>query len=71
MKQLATITGLLLALAALSGCEADRISEKDFSLPEGNAMDGQEAFLYLHCYERHTIDGVELPPVLSDEPPCV
>ena len=71
MKRIVTITGILLALAALSGCGADRMSEKGFSLPEGNAMDGQEAFVYLHCYECHTIDGVELPPVLSDEPPYV
>ena len=66
-----TISGILLALAALGGCEADRMSEKSFILPEGNALDAQTAFIFLHCYERHTIDGVELPPLISDEQPYV
>jgi sulfur-oxidizing protein SoxX len=65
------IAGLFLALTALGGCDADRMSEKGFSLPEGNAMDGQKAFEYLHCYECHTIDGVELPSVVSGEQPYV
>ena len=51
MKRLLTLTGIMLGLAALAGCEADRMSEKGFSLPEGNALDGQKAFVYLHCYE--------------------
>ena len=33
MNRIITIAGILLALAALSGCDADRMSEKDFSLP--------------------------------------
>lgn len=66
-----TICGAMIALAALAGCEADRMSEKGFSLPEGNTLDGQKAFVYLHCYECHTIDGVQLPPVPSDEQPYV
>jgi hypothetical protein len=70
MRQLLPITGILLALA-LSGCEADRMSEKGFSLPEGNAIDGQKAFVYLHCYECHMIDSVDFPPVLSDTQPYV
>ncbi len=51
MKCNVTISGILLALVALGGCEADRMSEKGFSLPEGNALDAQTAFIYLHCYE--------------------
>ena len=47
------------------------MSEKGFSLPEGNAIDGQQAFVYMHCYECHTIDGVDLPPVMSDKPPYI
>ncbi len=71
MIRIVTASGILIALAALAGCEADRMSEKGFSLPEGNAMDGQMAFVYLHCYECHTIEGIELPPVPSDEQPYV
>jgi mono/diheme cytochrome c family protein len=71
MYRIVTIGGIMIALATLAGCEADRMSEKGFSLPEGNALDGQKAFVYLHCYECHTIEGVDLPPVTSDEQPYV
>lgn len=71
MNRLITISTILLAMGALAGCEADRMSEKGFSLPEGNALDGQQAFVYLHCYECHFIEGLEMPPVASDEPPFV
>lgn len=71
MHRLKTMTTILLGLAALGGCEADRMSEKGFSLPEGNALDGQKAFVYLHCYECHTIEGVDLPPVPADQEPFV
>lgn len=71
MKRVFTVGTILLAMAALAACEADRMSEKGFSLPGGNALDGQQAFVYLHCYECHFIEGVKLPPVPSDEPPFV
>ena len=58
MIRIVTVTGVLIAMAALAGCEADRMSEKGFSLPDGNALDGQKAFVYLHCYECHTIEGI-------------
>ena len=71
MKRLLILVAVFFALVGIGACEADRMSEKGFSLPEGNAIDGQTAFVYLHCYECHTIDGVELPPVVSDEQPYV
>jgi len=71
MRLFVTANAILFALAGLGGCEADRMSEKGFSLPAGNAMDGQQVFVYLHCYECHTIDGVDFPPVASDESPYV
>ena len=71
MNRLIAISTILLVLAAFAGCEADRMSEKGFSLPEGNVLDGQQAFIYLHCYECHIIEGIELPSVPSDEPPFV
>ena len=67
-------TGLfvvLAALASLSGCEADRMSERGFSLPEGNAMAGREAFVYMHCHECHTLVGEEFPAVAMADPPFV
>ena len=71
MKYILTMIGILIALAGMAGCEADRMSEKGFSLPEGNALDGQKAFVYLHCYECHFIEGIELPPVETDDNPYV
>jgi mono/diheme cytochrome c family protein len=62
---------VLAALAALSGCEADRMSEKGFSLPEGNALAGKEAFVYMHCHECHSIAGEDLPAIAGAEPPFV
>lgn len=71
MKHTVHIVAIALTLAALAGCGADRMSEKGFSLPAGNAQDGQEAFVYLHCFECHFIEGLELPPVESDDNPYV
>ena len=71
MKRTSLIIGCIALLVALTGCDADRMSEKGFSLPEGNALDGQQAFVYLHCYECHTIDNVELPPVIAEGQPRV
>lgn len=63
---------LLLASAAVFvGCESDRMSEQGFSLPEGDAARGREAFLYMHCYECHTVEGESFPMVPGAEPPFV
>jgi mono/diheme cytochrome c family protein len=62
---------VLAALAGLSACEADRMSEKGFSLPEGNALNGKEAFVYMHCHECHSIAGEELPTLAMADPPYV
>ncbi len=67
-------TGLILILTAIAGltaCEADRMSEKGFSLPEGNALNGKEAFVYMHCHECHTIADEELPVLAMADPPYV
>jgi mono/diheme cytochrome c family protein len=55
----------------VSACEADRMSEKGFSLPAGNAINGKEAFIYLHCHECHSVAGEELPALALAEPPFV
>ena len=58
-------------LAVVSGWEADRMSEKGFSLPPGDAMQGREAFVYLHCFECHKIDGERFPAVSGNEMPFI
>ena len=37
------------------------MSERGFSLPEGNVLNGKEAFVYMHCHECHTVAGEALP----------
>jgi len=61
----------LFAIAGISACEVDRMSETGFSLPEGNALNGKEAFIYLHCNECHMVAGEELPTVALADPPFV
>lgn len=69
-RTLAALTLLVTALA-LTACEADRMSERGFSLPEGNALNGKEAFVYMHCHECHTIAGEALPTLDRDDPPYI
>ena len=47
------------------------MSERGFSLPEGNALNGKEAFVYMHCHECHSISGEVLPTLDQEEPPFV
>lgn len=71
MKKTALMTLLAASMLALGGCGADRMSEKGFSLPEGDPIRGKDAFLYMHCHECHTIVGEELPRVELADPPFV
>ncbi len=65
------LTLVLVSLLALGGCERDRMSERGFSLPEGNAVAGREAFLYMQCNQCHTIHGETLPQIPGMDPPFV
>ncbi len=71
MKYRTTATFLLVTFLAISGCEADRKSEKGFSLPEGNAINGKMAFIYMRCHECHTTANEELPALALADPPFV
>ncbi len=56
---------------AVGGCDSDPMSEVGFRLPDGDAKNGREAFLYMQCNQCHTISGVELPVVPLADPPYV
>ncbi len=71
MKQITVIATLAASLLAMGGCGADRMSEKGFSLPEGDTEQGRDAFLYMHCHECHTIAGIDLPRLELADPPYV
>ena len=62
---------LSIVVLTLSACGADRMSERGFSLPEGNALAGKEALVYMHCHECHSISGEELPTLARTDPPFV
>lgn len=68
MKTLSALTLLLAALAVMGGCDRDRMSEKGFALPAGNAMAGRETFLYMQCNQCHTIAGETLAQIPGYEP---
>lgn len=71
MNHILTTFVVLLAALAIGACSEDRMSERGFSLPEGNALAGREAFIYMHCHECHSIAGEELPALALAEPPFV
>ena len=71
MNKTMCVSLLALGFALLSGCDRDPMSETGFRLPEGNAMAGREAFIYMQCNQCHTIAGEELPPVPEAEEPYV
>lgn len=53
-------SGLVL-LACVSGCDAGPKSAKGFSLPDGDAKQGEVTFVELKCYACHTVSGVTFP----------
>ena len=72
MKTRLVMALILVSLAALSACDRDAMmSSKGFRLPDGNAVAGREAFLYMQCQQCHTIDGEELPLIPGQEMPYV
>ena len=71
MKSGILATTALLAVAMLTGCERDYMSERGFALPEGDPIAGKETFLYMQCNECHTISGMDLPRVPLADPPIV
>ena len=71
MNRIGAVFLLLITALFAWACEADRMSEKGFSLTQGNAINGKEAFIYMHCHECHTVSGEELPALALAEPPFV
>lgn len=48
-------------LIALAGCTTGPESPRGFSLPKGDAEQGQRMFVRMECTACHTVSGVELP----------
>ncbi|WP_182868276.1 c-type cytochrome [Stieleria mannarensis] len=60
------VLGIVL-LSAMAGCTSDPKSGWGFTLPEGDAERGKATFVELKCNACHTVAGVELDPVHSEE----
>jgi len=71
MRPASTLALLALALAVLGGCERDRMSERGFSLPGGDAAAGRDTFIYMQCHQCHFIEGEQFPALPGMEPPYV
>lgn len=72
MKVRNLLTLLVLSLVAFSACdESAMMSSKGFRLPDGDALAGREAFLYMQCHQCHTIKGEQLPLIPGQDAPYV
>lgn len=59
---------LCVLLTFVAACERDVMSERGFALPEGDAVAGREAFIYMQCHQCHTVSGAVLPTIEDQEP---
>ena len=71
MKRIIILSLMGILAAGFGGCDRDPMSEKGFRLPDGDAMAGREAFLYMQCHQCHSIAGVDLPVIPMADPPFV
>jgi mono/diheme cytochrome c family protein len=71
MKLISMLAVLAAAVACLGGCERDRMSERGFSLPEGDPVVGRETFIYMQCHQCHSIEGETFPALPGLDPPYV
>ena len=62
---------LVTCLALFSGCDRDPMSERGFRLPDGDPVEGRAVFLYMQCYQCHTVAGEDFPVNQWAEPPYV
>lgn len=60
MKMALALVSMAACLAMLGACDRDRMSEKGFRLPDGDAAAGRDTFAYMGCVQCHTIDGEAL-----------
>jgi len=72
MRARSVLTLIVVGLFALTACDQETVmSQRGFRLPDGNAQDGREAFLYMQCHQCHSIKGEQLPGIPGQEPPYV
>ena len=65
------LISLFALLWAVGGCNQNPKSGAGFRLPDGDANQGREVFLYMQCNQCHTIKGIELPAIPYADPAYV
>ncbi len=71
MIKYAPLFVLISLVLALSGCQREPTSGAGFRLPDGDANQGREVFVYMQCNQCHTISGIELPVLPYADAPYV
>lgn len=71
MKDAPVVLSPIVMLLALTGCNMEPPSAKGISLPEGDAVRGQETFVTLQCTTCHDVRGLELPEPETEGPVTV
>jgi len=61
MKPLYCMLIVISLLVTASGCDRGPKSAKGFTLPDGDAKQGEQTFVELKCHACHTVSGVKLP----------
>ncbi len=64
---LAVAAIVLVGVGSLAGCGTDPKSSMGFTLPDGNAKQGETLFTSFQCYECHTVAGVTVPESQSPD----
>jgi sulfur-oxidizing protein SoxX len=68
MSKLSNCCLSLALVALLPACYDDPMSQRGFSLPEGDPGAGRAAFAYMQCNQCHTIANEVMAPVPGHEP---
>lgn len=61
MKKGIVLSSVIVMVVGLGACDLNKSSARGFSLPEGNATAGQQAFVNYGCINCHQVDGVTPP----------
>jgi hypothetical protein len=67
MKPLAAMLIVVSLLVNASGCDTGPKSARGFTLPDGDAKQGEQTFVELKCHACHTVSGVKLPEQESEK----
>ena len=58
----------IVVLFSTAACQMGADSPRGFSLPEGDLVKGQAAFIALQCTSCHSIQGMDLPAAAEEGP---